>query len=146
MLRRWLNLLFSFSGRIGRGDFWLGRFMALGFWLGLAVIGVAAGGPRPGDPPNTALVFGYYLIAVTIVTFWMNLAVNAKRLHDHNMSGWYGVAEAVPVLGWLWLLFIAGLAEGDADPNRYGPPTSGAIKVQEPSSPTKGKRKKKVKV
>jgi len=129
--RNWFQLLFSFSGRIGRGEFALGHLLALVCGLSFAAVG------------SGFRLFGFI---GAILTIWMHFALSTKRLHDHAMPGWYGLVECIPVFGWLWIIVIVWLAEGDAEPNRYGPPTSGAIKAQGPSSPTKGKRKKKIKV
>ncbi|MBU2722838.1 DUF805 domain-containing protein [Acidithiobacillus ferridurans] len=57
-------------------------------------------------------------ILFTLAVFCPNIAVLVRRLHDVNKSAWYILLEFVPVIGWLWLLFI--LAQPSVmEGNRY---------------------------
>ena len=92
------HLLFEFSGRTNRGQYWLA-------WLIYAVIYIVF----------VALGFFTESVAVQMLTgmiavalFISSLAVGVKRLHDRNKSGWYvALFYAVPCT-----LFFAGLLIG----------------------------------
>lgn len=113
----WVSFLFKIDGRIGRRDLWL-RFilpyLAINFVL--ASIDVAAGGFEPGATIGT-LSGIFFALSV-----WPSIAVNVKRLHDRDSSGWMLLITLIPVLGHLWLLIYVGLMPGTPGPNRFGPP------------------------
>ena len=50
---------------------------------------------------------------VSLAFILPGLAVNARRLHDTNRSGWYML---IPIYG----AFLMAFAESDPLPNRYG--------------------------
>lgn len=82
------------------------------------------------------------IIPLSIVMWWICLAVYAKRLHDYNLSGWWQVAPLgisilagivtmiIPILGGLLslasflasiaLFVICGFLKGTSGPNAYG--------------------------
>lgn len=108
-----LPLLFSFSGRVGRGTFWLiGIGSALVFYLAifLAVTNV-------GEEAAGALLLLLYVPLV-----WISLANSAKRWHDRNKSGWWILIAFVPLIGPFWAFIEQGFLPGDRSPNRFGPP------------------------
>ena len=47
--------------------------------------------------------------------------VTIKRLHDRDMSGFWGLAVVVPVVGWAWLAYELCVREGTDGSNRFGP-------------------------
>lgn len=106
------RMLLSVRGRISRRRFWLwgiGAMLGLGYVLRglLAVAGV--------EPLRADAV-------VNLVLLWPVLAISIKRWHDRNQSGWWVLVALVPVVGWLWLLWVNGFLRGTAGPNRYGAP------------------------
>src|SRR5262245_11313279 len=99
-------LCFSFDGRIGRRDFWL-------FTLPVSVIGVLVGLlSREGSRLELALQLGL---------LWPALAVQAKRWHDRDMSGWWVLINFIPVIGQLIALVENGFLSGTKGENHYGP-------------------------
>jgi uncharacterized membrane protein YhaH (DUF805 family) len=95
---------FSFTGRIGRGEF--GVSFLLVTVVTLIAEMVIMGGGYPGSN---------YLIpslVVIVAVAWFSLAQGIKRCHDLGNSGWYLLIPFYP----LWILF----AEGNRDKNRYG--------------------------
>lgn len=54
-----------------------------------------------------------------LVTLIPNIAVNVRRLHDINRSGWWMLIALVPIVGILLLLFWAA-QEGNPSANQYG--------------------------
>jgi uncharacterized membrane protein YhaH (DUF805 family) len=55
--------------------------------------------------------------AFSIATFLPSLAVDARRLHDTDRSGWWLLLYFIPVIG--WIVLIVFWAES-GQPNRYG--------------------------
>lgn len=109
------NLLFSFRGRTGR----------LQFWVVSAVLMLTGGiasqvmGPYGPDHPMT-LGPGVITLLLFIVTTWIALAVQVKRWHDRNKSGWWVLVNLVPVIGTLWALVECGFLPGTNGSNRFG--------------------------
>jgi len=120
-----MSLLFSFEGRANRLQFW-------GVYIGMIVIiivfasamGVnlsavdAAGNPvAPGGAAGAA---GLGILVLSLISFWVSLAINAKRFHDRDKSGWWVLIGLVPVIGGLWILIECGFLPGTAGSNRFG--------------------------
>ncbi len=145
----WLDLFFSFKGRIGRIAFLLGTIaVAVANNIILWSVGI-----HPIRPSHTAPE-----IFLTLALCWPMLAVTAKRYHDLGLSGWWmvlpfgaiiltAVGSGFAVLGAInksgdmiglgLILVVASLAaviwafwhviklyffKGAAGPNAYGPP------------------------
>lgn len=112
-----MDLLFGFSGRIGRGQWWLGQLViSLLFIVGAVAIyngGVAAGGL------GILLLIGVMIIGCV----WINLAVCVKRFHDRAKSGYWFFINFVPIIGPVWLLVECGFLAGSPGSNSYGPPS-----------------------
>ena len=81
------QILFGYSGRIGRTTFWLAS-LAAGLVIGvLYVILTALVGPAG--------------LLIVVPFLWTTSALGAKRLHDRGKSGWWqllGVAAIVPAV------------------------------------------------
>ncbi len=54
-------------------------------------------------------------------TAYLGLALNAKRWHDRNKSGWWSLLGLIPVLGLFLIVFELGCYKGTSGPNKYGP-------------------------
>jgi uncharacterized membrane protein YhaH (DUF805 family) len=138
----WKTLLFTASGRINRGKFWLVvlitflLYIAAGiiFAIFAAVLGATVG----------SIVGGLAIAAAAIVAVWSGIASAIKRLHDREKSGWYllvfylvpGVVSGVgQLLGdivsilfslvafaiSIWGFVEMGCLKGTTGPNMYGP-------------------------
>jgi uncharacterized membrane protein YhaH (DUF805 family) len=118
------KLLFSFEGRINRAKFWL-------VLLGIAAVEVivlsATGGSAYLTAADPTMVMqsmsstGYIPLIIFIPLFWIGLAVNVKRWHDRDKSGWWILINLVPVIGGLWSLIETGFLPGTRGSNRFGP-------------------------
>jgi uncharacterized membrane protein YhaH (DUF805 family) len=105
------SFYFSFEGRIGRQDFWL-RYMLpyLGIFF---VIGVV-------EALNESMGLALNLV-LTLALIWPTLAVNAKRWHDRDKSGWWMLINVIPIVGFFWALVETGFLRGTVGANRFGP-------------------------
>ncbi len=59
----------------------------------------------------------YYLCIA--VLFLPGIAVNVRRLHDVNKSGWFMFLNLVPIIGFIWILVLTCL-DGTRGENKYG--------------------------
>jgi uncharacterized membrane protein YhaH (DUF805 family) len=52
---------------------------------------------------------------------WLGACLTARRLHDTGRSAWWLLVFAVPVIGALWLAWIAVFQRGVQGENKFGP-------------------------
>lgn len=102
----------KFTGRARRTEFWMFALINLLISLGLAVVGVIAGG--------RGVLQGLYALAVLIPS----LAVSVRRLHDTNRSGWWMLIGLIPLIGAIVLLVFA-VQDSQVGDNQYGPNPKG---------------------
>ena len=106
----------NFSGRASRSEFWL--FVLFTFVVSL-MLGfldpLIAGVPFMDYDEVFAPLSTIFTIAIIIPSF----AVNVRRLHDVNRSGWWLLIE-LTVIGILLILFWC-CNKGDEGENRFGP-------------------------
>lgn len=110
----WLLFLFwSFQGRIKR----LAWFLAMIAFVLASVsseeaLRWALDIPEVKMPPNPLIIDFLQLDNLAILMFfvflWPGLAIDIKRLHDMNLSGWFALAAWVPfaglTMGWrIWV-------------------------------------------
>lgn len=93
--------LFSFNGRLNRQQFWIFHI----FYFCVCIVSL----------------FNWYLsLIVSTVFLYPLLAVQTKRWHDINKSGWNSLIWFVPVAGQLLVLLEAGTSKGYLHTNKYG--------------------------
>jgi uncharacterized membrane protein YhaH (DUF805 family) len=59
-------------------------------------------------------------IPVLIYVFWVGLAIQIKRWHDRDKSGWWVFVGMIPYIGGIWQLIECGCLRGTEGENRYG--------------------------
>jgi uncharacterized membrane protein YhaH (DUF805 family) len=101
-----INVLFSFAGRIGRGQFWLAAVTWIGFafavygliWLFLYVFNI-----------SPSLILSYVVATIVFVPILVSaVAVGVKRLHDRNKNGWWLLVFYLGLLAVLTLASLSG--------------------------------------
>lgn len=108
----WRWLLFGFSGRINRAEYWFAMLVYFLAGLVLAGIGIVAG---------DTVAWQAVRFIVDLALAVSGLAVAVKRLHDRDKSAWWLLFfYAFPVV----LIFIA-LAAGFAATNGIGEMAAG---------------------
>jgi uncharacterized membrane protein YhaH (DUF805 family) len=95
----------TFSGRAPRAEFWwfflflMIVYFAITFAIGFSAVGIAA----TQSEPTTGMLASLGAATIFVVIFWLALlipmiAVQVRRLHDTNRSGWW--------LGGFYLLYF----------------------------------------
>ena len=105
----------DFKGRSRRKEYWmflLGVFI-VSFVLALiqTVLGLNSEGGFASDP-----LFLILLVAIIVPS----LAVQVRRFHDQDKSGWFILLGLIPFVGSLIVLVFMCL-EGTRGENRFGP-------------------------
>jgi uncharacterized membrane protein YhaH (DUF805 family) len=98
--------IFDLSGRASRLEFTL----VLVLWLAVMV---AYNGASPGDLALS--------IAVGVAASVPMVLTGIRRLHDRDQSGWWMLLSFVPLIGVVFLIFLAA-GSPDERVNRFGPP------------------------
>jgi uncharacterized membrane protein YhaH (DUF805 family) len=120
----------DFTGRSRRMEYWMfALFYSLVMMVGLIAV-IAASGPSydaAGEAGSGAgmLIVGLLLFVFVLGSFIPGLAVQVRRLHDQNLSGWLVLINLVPYLGALVMLVLMCI-KGTAGENQYGPDPLGA--------------------
>jgi uncharacterized membrane protein YhaH (DUF805 family) len=133
----YLDFLFlGYSGRIGRGAYWLG-FLALTIiqwvviWLLLQLahgsieqLAMLQDGPEHILPPEVGrdlmMHIGLPMLIIVVLFLYPSYAICTKRWHDRGKSGWWSLIMFVPIIGGLWALIELGFLGGDEGANQYG--------------------------
>lgn len=129
--------LFSFEGRIGRGDWWTlgGLVMIAQVAISVLVFQAQGGfGPpvpldalgKPAADPSAFRGAGPLgvLLAIMVAGLagaWPNLALSVKRWHDRDKGAAWVLINFIPWVGPLWATVELGLLGGTPGGNRYGP-------------------------
>ena len=108
------SLLFSFSGRIGRAQFWLGY----GIQIAMVVFGYICLLYGQQNQNILALAASIFVFLPVIC---IGLCVMAKRYHDRNKSAWWILVGLIPIVGGIWQLVELGCLRGTEGSNDYGP-------------------------
>ena len=56
---------------------------------------------------------------IMMALLWSSLAVQTKRWHDRNKSGWWNLIGFVPIVGPIWAFIELGFLQGTYGANRY---------------------------
>lgn len=122
---------FSFNGRIRRIEYFLsGIICAIVAWIAILLgVGTFFLGASSGSAAGSTLGLIIGIMAI-IGAIWFSLAQGVKRLHDLNKSGWMFLLCYIPVVGWIFALYIL-FADGTVGPNQYGPDPKNRMPYQQ---------------
>lgn len=105
----------DFSGRSRRKEYWM---FVLGVFIVAVVLGIIE-----GILGLSGMVAGAYgpLTAIFLLGIIVpSIAVQVRRFHDQDKSGWFVLLALIPFLGGLIVLVFMCL-EGTKGANRFGP-------------------------
>ena len=104
--------LFSFDGRLSRGDYWRKGILPL---MPLSLLNYVLVYRMPEEWAFNLAVF------LSIVSLWPGLALITKRLHDRDKPAWHMLIMLIPIVGPLLLTVGVWFMKGTDGPNRFGP-------------------------
>lgn len=112
----------DFSGRSRRKEYWMFVLFQILVSLPMMFIVFAAADVSGGDGMGT--LGGVLLVVLGLIYlglfFIPGLAVQVRRFHDQDKSGWFILLGFIPYIGGL-ILFIFMCIEGTRGSNRFGP-------------------------
>lgn len=129
----------DFSGRSRRKEYWMFFLLnVLVITVVMVLRGVVGGGVSMMDAARNGggvmAIYGSLFsgVGILIAIWWLatiipNIAVNVRRLHDRDMSGWWYlgliVGSLIPLIGFLVSIgyLVLMCLEGTKGPNRFGP-------------------------
>ncbi|MGB3711822.1 MAG: DUF805 domain-containing protein [Erythrobacter sp.] len=114
-LRRYAD----FQGRSRRKEYWMFLLGVVLVAIVLAIIEAVLG--------LGGMVFGVYGPLTTLFLLALivpGLAVQVRRFHDQNKTGWLVLLGFIPLVGGIIVLVFMAL-EGTRGPNKYGPDPKG---------------------
>lgn len=106
--------LFSFRGRIRRSTYWKIFLALIGIMIVVVFIGIAMN--------VNEIVATTFLVILYIPLIWISLALQVKRWHDRDKSGWFVLVSFIPIIGPIWAFIENGCLAGSDTDNRFGPP------------------------
>lgn len=101
----------GFRGRAARREFW---WAILCHTIATVIIVVIDGAVFSGYRDPQGLLVQIYFFATLLPV----LAIQSRRLHDTNKSGWWVLLSIVPVLNIVYIVWLA--TAGDKGCNRFG--------------------------
>ena len=107
------SILFSFEGRVPRRVYW-GVTLAITFIFFAATYIVFA----VFDEGSGLLTIALLLLCIPII--WISLAIQIKRWHDRDKSGYWMFINIIPYIGSIWAFIEIGCLRGTVGPNTYG--------------------------
>jgi len=118
-LRRYAD----FQGRSRRLEYWMFTlFILLTVFAASALLFALIG--MSGNNLDTVGAFGGVLISVLLILYLAilipSVAVQVRRFHDRDMSGWFVLLNFIPYVGGL-IVFVFMLLPRTDGPNQYGP-------------------------
>lgn len=109
--------IFTTEGRLNRRD----HFKYQTIWIALIVLATLSSGLLMDfltGVPDSELgkSIGGFLCMIGLIGF---CTILARRMHDLNMSGYFGLLIFVPVIGTFFLIYLF-VGAGTAGANKYG--------------------------
>lgn len=105
-------LFFSLQGRIPRSAYWIGSLIVLLAYITAVILAITF----IKDNQTLQLVNA----VLNLPLLWTSVALQVKRWHDRDKSGWWFFLSFVPIIGALWTFIELGFFRGTYGPNSYG--------------------------
>lgn len=106
----------DFEGRSCRQEFW--AYFMMQFLI--VMVSFALMGLSFIDSPFFSAIWMTLLVLAVAATIVPNIAVQVRRFHDQDKSGWFVLLNLIPYLGWI-IVLIFMMLEGTKGDNRFGP-------------------------
>ncbi|MCP5535031.1 MAG: DUF805 domain-containing protein [Akkermansiaceae bacterium] len=106
-------MLFSFQGRIPRRQYWGYTFLVVGIFYAIVIAASVVFGEQSNI--TIAIALGLYIPLI-----WSSMALQVKRWHDRDKSGWMYLVNFIPFVGGIWAFVECGCLRGSFGLNNYG--------------------------
>ena len=114
----------DFEGRSPRSEYWWFCLFQMLAWTALIIlvfVGIGMSNLGPGGAPGTMFWVALGLcVLLGLGLFLPNLAVQVRRLHDQDLSGWFILLFFIPYIGGI-IAIVFMCIKGTIGPNRFGP-------------------------
>ncbi len=116
-LRRYAD----FNGRSRRKEYWMFILFQVIVIVPAVVMMIAAGAvdDSGGEMSSIAMIFIALIVLFVLAMFIPSLAVQVRRFHDQDKSGWFILLNFIPYIGGL-IVFVFMCLEGTKGENQYG--------------------------
>lgn len=108
-----MEIKFSLKGRATRSEWLLWRLIRILVYL---VIKTFEDLIKSKELPPA---FSLILVIISIITLWINISFDVRRLHDIDFSGWWILLNFIPFVS-LGFFFILAIKKGTHGPNSFG--------------------------
>jgi uncharacterized membrane protein YhaH (DUF805 family) len=108
-----VKIKFSLKGRATRSEWLLWRLIMILVYL---VIKTFEDLIKSKELPPA---FYLILVIISIITLWINISFDVRRLHDIDFSGWWILLNFIPFVS-LSFFFILAIKKGTHGPNSFG--------------------------
>ena len=116
MFRQYLG----FRGRARRREFWWAFLFNTIVNVGIVILDDLAFSGYDGRKYR-----GWLILIYLLASFLPLLAIQVRRLHDTNKSGWWVLLSLMPVLNIAYLVWL--VTDGDRGDNRFGRDPKGKV-------------------
>lgn len=113
-------VLFQFRGRIPRRTFWGWSVLVMVMYYA-AIVALVVILDAVADREFSETTFLVFYIPLVVLMIWTNVAIQVKRWHDHDKSGWWWFICMIPFVGPVIVLAVLGCMRGTFGHNAYGP-------------------------
>jgi uncharacterized membrane protein YhaH (DUF805 family) len=116
----------KFSGRAPRAEFWWFFLFMFVVWMAVyfLMIGTMFGAANGQNPPSAGVMGAFGGLGIILLLFWLamllpTLAVQTRRLHDTDRSGWWLGGFYLVYAAYFAMLFgsMGSMLMGGAQPN-----------------------------
>lgn len=116
----------EFSGRSRRKEYWMFILFVVLVSVALSLVVSVLG--LSGDEEGSLFGVGGAVLIILVLFYFAllipSIAVQVRRFHDQDKSGWFVLLNLIPYIGGIIVLVFMCL-EGTRGPNRYGPDPKG---------------------
>ncbi len=126
----------DFSGRSRRKEYWMFTlFLFLVYIAMFALMGLTGMFSAIG-PDGTSQLTGVHWVLIALFVIFLvativpSLAVQIRRLHDQDKSGWFWLINFIPYAGGIVMLVFMCIG-GTKGPNRFGDDPKGEQNMAE---------------
>jgi len=104
-------------------EYWM--FTLLQLLIVLVIVALAFAFSSQGEDAALAVLYGGIGILL-LASFIPSLAVQVRRFHDQDLTGWLVLLGFIPYVGGLIILVFMCIP-GKVGPNKYGPDPKGGV-------------------